>query len=315
MKQVPKKPKIRKLGTVKCDVVESSPFVLGDHLYRMEYFRAARRNKRNDGPTTWMKVFDMESQQEVASLAKDHHLGSAFSDGEAVFISATAQCEDPEQPFLTWGGSRVDIYRSTDVKTWEPWGSVTLEGTYLFNTAMCKKDGIYTLAIETGAKTETGVDWSVRFAQSADGKEWTVLPEECCFEKGQQTGNPAIYVLPDDPYYYVFTIRENLGPYYTTDVVRSRDLIHWEYSPVNPVLIHDAEEDKKLAHPFFTLEEQQHIEQALDCNNSDLELCEFRGRTIIYYSWGDQKGTEFLAEACYEGSMKDFLQGWFEIKE
>ena len=31
----------------------------------------------------------------------------------------------------------------------------------------------------------------------------------------------------------------------------------------------------------------------------------------MYYSWGNQQGTEFLAEASYEGNLKDFLQAWF----
>ena len=39
---------------------------------------------------------------------------------------------------------------------------------------------------------------------------------------------------------------------------------------------------------------------------------EFNGRTIIYYSLGCQRGIEFLAEAAYEGQMKDFLQGFFD---
>ena len=43
-----------------------------------------------------------------------------------------------------------------------------------------------------------------------------------------------------------------------------------------------------------------------------MELCEYLGRTIIYYSWGDQKGNEFLAEACYEGGMHEFLKAFFE---
>ena len=59
-------------------------------------------------------------------------------------------------------------------------------------------------------------------------------------------------------------------------------------------------------------EERIAINAALDINNSDMELCEFLGRIIIYYSWGDQLGHEFLAEACYEGTMKEFLQGFFE---
>ena len=50
---------------------------------------------------------------------------------------------------------------------------------------------------------------------------------------------------------------------------------------------------------------------AVDLNNSDVDFCEFRGRTVITYSWGNQQGTEFLAEAVYEGSLASFLQGFF----
>ena len=46
-------------------------------------------------------------------------------------------------------------------------------------------------------------------------------------------------------------------------------------------------------------------------NKSDLELCEYLGRTVLYYSWGNQHGNEFLAEAWYEGPMADFLHSYF----
>jgi hypothetical protein len=94
-------------------------------------------------------------------------------------------------------------------------------------------------------------------------------------------------------------------------VARSKDLIHWEYSPINPVLMYD-EEDRKIASPFLTPADRERIANALNINNSDMEMCEYLGRTIIYYSWGDQKGTEFLAEACYEGPMHELLKGFFE---
>jgi hypothetical protein len=38
--------------------------------------------------------------------------------------------------------------------------------------------------------------------------------------------------------------------------------------------------------------------QAKNLNNSDMDVCEFKGKTIIYSSWGNQQGTEFLAEVC-----------------
>jgi len=33
---------------------------------------------------------------------------------------------------------------------------------------------------------------------------------------------------------------------------------------------------------------------------------------IINYSWGNQRGTEFLAQAFYNGTLKEFLSAWFE---
>ena len=49
----------------------------------------------------------------------------------------------------------------------------------------------------------------------------------------------------------------------------------------------------------------------MDLNNSDVDLCEFRGKTVITYSWGNQQGTEFLAGAVYDGTLASFLKGFF----
>jgi len=54
------------------------------------------------------------------------------------------------------------------------------------------------------------------------------------------------------------------------------------------------------------------IIKAENINNSDIDFCEFNGRLIINYSWGNQHGKEFLAEAVYEGTLKQFLKGWFK---
>ncbi|MCP4450012.1 MAG: hypothetical protein GY809_01005, partial [Planctomycetes bacterium] len=43
----------------------------------------------------------------------------------------------------------------------------------------------------------------------------------------------------------------------------------------------------------------------------DIDFCEFNGRLIINYSWGNQGGTEFIAEAEYDGTSAQFLEGWF----
>ena len=47
----------------------------------------------------------------------------------------------------------------------------------------------------------------------------------------------------------------------------------------------------------------------MDLNNSDVDFCEFRGKTIITYSWGNQQGTEFLAEAVYDRVAGELPEG------
>lgn len=61
----------------------------------------------------------------------------------------------------------------------------------------------------------------------------------------------------------------------------------------------------------LTVEQRNKITNAVNINNSDLDFCEFNWRTVIYYSWSNQKDTEFLAEAVYEGGLEDFLNSFF----
>ena len=97
---------------------------------------------------------------------------------------------------------------------------------------------------------------------------------------------------------------------YETRVVRSKDLIYWQPSPLNPVL-RASEEDRKIAKAKLTVEQRQHISKATNINNSDVDFCAYKGRLIINYSWGNQQGVEHLAEAVYEGTVEQFLKGWF----
>jgi hypothetical protein len=70
-------------------------------------------------------------------------------------------------------------------------------------------------------------------------------------------------------------------------------------------------DDKKIANPNLTAEQRKQIAESTNVNNSDIDFCEFNGRLFINYAWGNQRGTEFLAEAVYEGTSTDFLTGWY----
>ena len=68
---------------------------------------------------------------------------------------------------------------------------------------------------------------------------------------------------------------------------------------------------KQIANNTLSGKLLQRIAEAKNINNSDIDFCEFKGRLIINYSWGNQRGEEFLAEASYDGTLEQFLKGWF----
>jgi hypothetical protein len=128
------------------------------------------------------------------------------------------------------------------------------------------------------------------------------------YSKEKYTACPALRYL--DGYFYMIYLEARPGPAYESHVVRSRDLKRWEPSRLNPVLAF-SDEDKSIANPKLTAKQRKAVAGARDINNSDVDLCEYRGKTVLYYSWGNQQGQEFLAEAVYEGALADFLRGYF----
>ena len=165
------------------------------------------------------------------------------------------------------------------------------------------------MAVEVGEPKEVvGVPFTIFFAESKDLLNWKLLPQERVYSKEKYTACPALRYL--DGYFYMVYLEARPGPTYESHIVRSKDLESWESSRLNPVLAH-SDDDKAIANPKLAPEQRKAIDQAKDINNSDLDLCEYRGRTIIYYSWGNQQGKEHLAEAVYEGTLANFLRGFF----
>jgi hypothetical protein len=131
-------------------------------------------------------------------------------------------------------------------------------------------------------------------------------PPAFLYAKDRYTAPHCLRYL--DGWFYDFYLEAHGG--YETRVVRSRNLVNWQPSPLNPVL-RASDEDWIIANPRLTESERRHVSEARNINNSDIDFCEFEGKLIINYSWGNQQGVEFLAEAAYEGTEADFLRAWF----
>lgn len=292
------KPVIRKLGTIDCDMVETTPIVFKDRLYRFEYVRD-QYYKPNLGKPSYFRFVDVKTGEYTPSFAEGFHLGSAHVEGDTVYVCGVDK----------WGGTQIRVFWSKDLKKWSSATALDLPGWGIFNNSVCKGKDRYIMAFEIGApEAETGAPFTMRFAESKDLIHWTLMPSECVFAKDRYTACPAIRFL--DGRYYMIYLEALPGPTYEPHIVRTKDLIHWETSPLNPVMKYSFE-DKLIANSKLTAEERDRIAKAVNINNSDIDLCEFEGKTIIVYSWGNQQGVEHLAEAVYDGSLAEFLRSWF----
>ena len=291
------RPRIVKLGTIDCDLVETTPVVFRGRLYRFEYVRAGYA--ANTTGDSYFRFVDHATGAASASFARGYHLGNVFVERDVLYVTGTN----------LWDGERVDLFVSSDMITWETRSALNLPGWGIFNTSMCRAEDSYVLMFEVGKPPAVaGVPFTARFATSSDLRTWQLTAPECTYSKERYTAPHCLRYL--DGYYYNFYLEALPGPSYDQRVVRSRDLVTWEASPLNPVLA-AGDEDRAIANPALTAKERARIASAININNSDIDFCEFQGRLIITYSWGNQLGVEHLAEAVYEGSERQFLLGWY----
>ena len=292
------KPKIVKQGTVDCDLVEATHVVFHDKLYRFEYVRE-KYYKPNTTGDSYFRFIDMETGEPTPSFAKGHNLGCAFVEGDTVYVYGVKR----------WDTPTIYVFWSKDLKNWQSQPAVKTPNWGLFNSTVCKDDKGYVMAFEVGRpKDVVGQRFTTRFARSDNLRDWRILDEPAVYSKDFYVACPAIRYL--DGQYYMFHLAALPGRQWETVLVRSRDLVHWEKSPHNPVLAFSPE-DKTVANPKLTPGQRDYIAKAVNKNNSDFDLCEYRGKVIISYSWGCQCGTEFLAEAFYDGTEKQLLKGFF----
>jgi len=296
------KPAIKKLGTIVCDLVEATPIVWKDRLYRYEYVRSQYYQPNLDGEP-YFRFIDVETGQASPGFATGYVLGCAHVEGDRLFVYGTD----------IWGGEEVRVWWSDDMENWETDVALNLPGWAIYNTSVCAGPDGYIMAFECGEPAEeVGAAFTMFFARSDDLINWETLPTDRVHTRERYAACPAIRYL-DGQYYMIYL--EAMAHMEPTNwqeyIARSPDLIDWELSDLNPVMAADDNDRKLAPGAEFTEEEKERIATALDVNNSDFDFCEFEGQTHIVYSWGNQHGIEHLATAIYDGPLDEFLKGWF----
>ncbi len=291
------RPLVRKLGTIDLDLVETTPVVVSNRLYRFEWVRDGYWN--NVRKTNYFRFVDHESGNLTPSFAEGHEFGSAFVRGDMVYVTGTQ------------ARGAINVFASRDLTNWQSWPALDRGRYGIFNTSLCQASNEFVLMFEIDQPPEeAGVAFTARFLKSSDLRAWKLTAPECNYAKDRYTAPHCLRWL--DGWFYDFYLEAHQG--YEMRVVRSRDLVKWEPSPLNPVLRASAE-DKLIVNASLTGDQRARIANAVNLNNSDIDFCEWQGRLCINYSWGNQQGVEHLAEAVYDGTEAQFLRGWFPERQ
>jgi len=291
---------IRKLGTYDTTFfVETSLVMFKDKLYG---FRWVGNAENSD-----FQFQEFESGVKMPPFAHGYAYPQAFVEGGTMYVSSALSLRREDM-------TRVFLHSSKDLVHWETREVLNQPGWFIFTSPICKAGNRYVMMHDVyDAPSEKRGGTFCRFSTSDDMEHWRMTPPECWFSKnGFAAGHFLTY---SDEYFYNFYMGETpVTKGWEMRVARSKDLIHWEDSPLNPVL-RASEEDRKLANPNFTEEQKKRIATMTNINCSDMCLFEFKGKVIIRYCAGDQETRPHaLVEAIYEGTEAQFLRGWFPGK-
>src|ERR1051326_1939291 len=103
------RPVMRKLGTIDCDMVETTPVVFRDRLYRVEYVREHYPQKAAGESGSYFRLIDVATRAPTAPFARGFHLCSAIVDGDSVWVFGVEK----------WGGQKIQLFHSQDLKQWD----------------------------------------------------------------------------------------------------------------------------------------------------------------------------------------------------
>ncbi|HQM95783.1 MAG TPA: hypothetical protein PK705_02140 [Clostridia bacterium] len=295
---------LKKIGTLKVGIVETTPVVWKGKLLRFEWMRKSNEYgypvnlKGHD----YYHFVDMETGESTPEFGVNHIFGCPYVENGIVYVyGVKGSCN----------GSVIDMFWSEDLINWRTKTVFDLPGWAFFNTSVCKGHDGYIMAVEINKPAEyTGKAFTILFAKSKDLFNWEFLsPMEHSYSRDRYTACPTIRFF-NGQYYMIYLEAMPLHRYMPY-IVRSKDIEHFELGMLNPFMTPDNTDKLVITPDCFTKYELEYINSAVNCNNSDVDLCEYKGKTVILYSWGNQLGKEFLALAEYDGTLQEFLESFF----
>ncbi len=297
-------PKITKLGAVSPNG-ESTPFVWEGRLYRLELSDPSRGT--DPSVPICAIIRDRESGEILSRLGRGCYFYSFYKENGTAYIIGTLSL-----PGMLCGDTLM-IYESGDLIHWSD-GRVLFSkpGWKYYNTSLTKGPDGYVLCIEAGEPAEyVGVPFTCFFAKSKDLVSWTLPDPAKGYPKDRYIGGP--WLKWSNGYYYLITVEELPCAHYTNYIQRTKDFETWEIGCYNPILMPD-ENDRRISPYAYDISPELmcQIRNGFLSSNSDIDMCNWQGKTLITYNVGNQLGFYYMAEAEYDGAVESFLESYFE---
>ena len=148
-------------------------------------------------------------------------------------------------------------------------------------------------------------------AVSKDLVHWEFDDPSYTFFRDRYMGGP--WMRYSEGWFYVISVTELPCVRYSNYIYRTKDFRHFEVGLYNP-LLSPTEEDRVIA-PYavdLTDEMQQAIKTGMLISSSDVDMCDWNGKTYLNYLIGNQLGFYYMVEAEYDGTVAEFLKAQFE---
>lgn len=286
-------------GKLDSPLVEVTPFVFQDRLYRLENWQ--KQWESTDYPhgshfeQDEVRIRDMASERIVSVPLIGHGLGMALVDDGRVYVFAGNWGTEKK-----WQITQIEMVSSDDLVNWtEPVVVPEAEPhEKFFNVSVCRADDRFVMLVESNDPKWPA--FTFKYFESKDLLEWTLIPDALYGEE-MYVGGPALYY--EGGLFYTLYLHSLGKGYYETRVTRSSDLVHWQDAPVSrPIATFNPENKVHRIRPS----------EIRETNASDVELCEWQGETLVYYTGGDQHQSGDLQWAEFDGSPRELLESFYE---
>ncbi len=286
-----------KQGYLGSPLVEVTPFVFKDKLYLLENNQKSWEVGGKSGDRFHedeVRIRDVQSKKIVSVALTNHAFASALVFEGKVYVFSGNYGDDKPWRNIT----EISMTSSDDLIHWtDPQTVLRAEGDERFyNVAVCRGKDRFVLLYETN--DSRWPYFTFKYSESDDFVHWRQIPE-AIYGREKYVGGPALY-FHDGWYYTLYVQRLEHG--YETRVTRSRDLQRWKDAPEGrPLVTFDSSHQNIPLHDPTTRES----------NASDVELCYFNGKTVVYFTGGDQSICGDLQWATFDGTPRKLLESFF----